>query len=73
MVRVSRMVIAEKASPRIRAGIAIWPRLVSGFSRKDVNFTSGDQPHQIEGKTMISVPIQKPGTASARIAKERVT
>ena len=40
---------------------------------KGVSFTSGDQPHQIAGNTITSVPTQKPGSASARMAKERVT
>ena len=37
------------------------------------NFTRGDQPHQIDGNTMTMVPIQKLGTASIRIEKERAT
>ena len=73
MVRVSRMTTAEKALPRISAGIRIWPIWRSGSSVNGVSLTSGDQPHQIDGNTITSVPTQKPGSASARMAKERVT
>ena len=43
-----------------------------GSVRKYENWTSGDQPHQIDGKTITMVPIQKLGMASIRIENERV-
>ena len=73
MVRVSRITTAEKALPRISAGMSICPIWRSGSSVKGVSFTSGDHPHQIDGKTMTRVPTQKPGSARARMANERVT
>jgi hypothetical protein len=53
------------------AGMIIWLRFCSGLAPKETNFTSGDQPHQIDGNTMTMVPSQKLGTASIRIEKER--
>ena len=73
MVRVSRMVTADSDVPRMTAGRIIWLRLCSGSWRKGTNFTSGDQPHQIDGNTITMVPIQKLGTASIRMEKERPT
>ena len=73
MVRVSRMVTAESEVPRMIAGRIIWLRLCSGSCLKGMNFTSGDQPHQIEGNTITMVPIQKLGTASIRMENERPT
>lgn len=71
IVRVSRMTTAENAMPRISAGIVIWARFLSASWVKGMYFTSGDQPHQINGNTITSVPTQKPGSTSARMAKER--
>ena len=72
MVRVSRMVTAESAVPRMSAGIDHLAEVLQRILRVNgMNFTSGDQPHQIDGNTITMVPIQKLGTASIRIEKER--
>ncbi len=64
--------MAESPVPRMRAGNIICFRFCTGSSVKATNLTCGDQPHQIDGKTMTMVPIQKLGTASIRIENERV-
>ena len=71
-MRVSRIVIADSAMPRITAGSAICLRLAHGLSVKCVKCTGGDQPHQIDGNTTTIVPTQKLGAASIRIENERV-
>ena len=71
MVRVRRMVTADSDVPRMIAGTIIWLRFCSGSSRNGTYFTSGDQPHQIDGNTITMVPIQKLGTASIRMENER--
>ena len=67
------MVIADNAVPRMSAGKIICLRFCTGSTVKATKFTCGDQPHQIDGNTITNVPTQKPGSASARMAKERVT
>ena len=71
MVRVRRMVTAESEVPRMTAGTIRCARFPSGSSRNGTNIMRGDHPHQIDGNTMIMVPIQKLGTASIRMEKER--
>ena len=55
----------------MKAGISICLRFCSGFSVNGTYFTSGDQPHQIDGSTITIVPVQNAGTASIRNESER--
>ena len=73
MVRVRRMVMAERAQPRMIDGMIIWLRLAHGSLAKGTNWMGGDHPQQIYGKTITIVPSQKLGTASIRMEKERAT
>ena len=50
-----RIVIADSAVPRIIAGMIICERFCTGFTARSQDKTiSGDQPHQIDGKTIRS-------------------
>ena len=72
MVRVRRMVMADSAAPRMIAGMIICLRFCQRVvAEAHVVRPRGDQPHQIDGKTITMVPSQKLGTASIRIENER--
>ena len=73
MVRVIRIVLADRAVPRIRLGVRNTPRFPSGSCVKGVSSIGGDQPHQIAGKVMTMIPHQKLGVARPMMAMVRPT
>ena len=73
MVRVIRMVAAERAVPRIALGMRNIRRFPSGSSRNGISCIGGDHAHQIAGKITTMSPSQKLGVARPMMAKERPT
>ena len=71
MVRVMRMVVADRAVPRIRLGMMNMAMFSAGSLANGTHSIGGDQPHQIAGKIMTMIPSQKLGVARPMTAMVR--
>ena len=73
MARVSRMIPAAEATPRMSAGRRNWSTWAVGDLLNSVKPRCGVHPHQIAGRTMTSVATQKLGTDRPMMAALRAT